>query len=282
MPEQAEVMETVEEELTAAEMVDQAAEQVDEQVDEQEEEVVDDGMQELWEQVAPELAGHVGDLSTEAQVGILLKRLAAQASSEDSTGDTAAKAVADEGAKQGPPQVISLPKLDRRAVQDAATAAFESGNGEALAKMLGDTFDTIGQVVEIIGGGFDEMVEKMNTQSADWQKAVAPSRFRGLLGSVPDAAESDIPAAQRFMDSGDAKTHIAALKLAVFDRLQELKGSTKQAASTKKRGAAGIAANRASGGARAAGQPVTRLPETTQGLRDIMRAEADAEAKRNK
>lgn len=237
----------------------------------------DNALQEAWEQVAPDLAEHIGDLSPEAREGILLKRLAAQAAGAHPNGDKSQGDVADRDAQPQSPPAVDIPTYDPERLAAAAVQALDDGDSEAFGKVMRETFDTLNGVIRMVGNAQDEMGVKMDKMGGSFTKAMRPAQFRKVMSDVQGAAESDFAVAESILDSGDATTAISALKLAVFNRQQDISVPQGRASDTARRKAAGVAADRLSGGPRTTGQAVTRIASTDDGsMRDLLTKEAEA------
>lgn len=241
----------------------------------------DNALQEAWEQVAPDLAEHISDLSPEAREGILLKRLAAQTAGAHPNGDQSQGDVADRDAQPQSPPAVDIPSYDPERLVAAAVQALDDGDSEAFGKVMREQFESVNAVIRMVGNAQSEMGVKMDEMGGTFTKAMRPAQFRKVLSDVQGAAESDFAAAESILDSGEAASATSALKLAVFNRQQDISVPQGRASDTARRKAAGVAADRLSGGPRTTGQAVTRIASTDDGsMRELLAKEAEAKNRR--
>lgn len=236
MPEQ-EVIETENEiEVPVAEDVQPEPEQAPVQDEGQDE------RRELWGEIVPELADEFDKLDVETRENILLKRLRAQAQVPGATTDSEDTDTATGPQKREPATVPEMSFLGAEAIQDAVQKAIDEGDANALSKVLMDqqtcmrnAYDRMMVVLSGHEGRIDEYL-------------VLPTRFQAARDRVPGATDSDLAEALRLYKQGGFSDEVSALKVAVYDRQQELSAAQPKRTvdETAKRTAAAIAASRQS------------------------------------
>ncbi len=232
-----------------------------------------DDLQEQWNEVAPDLAEHIKDLSPEAREGILLKRLAAQSGGAPPDGDDPKVGVATEGQETRTPPVPDIPQIDSERFVSDVKQAFDDGDSKALGNSIAEVLRYVDGWTRLVGGAWKEAENKMAGLETKFTKATRPAIFRQALAGVRGAAEGDIAAAEAIMESGEATTPQAALSLAVFKRQNELAGTNKRKpGDDAKRRAQGVAASRSSGGSRQKGHPVQKIPQGEKGYAKLLEA----------
>ncbi len=263
MPEPEQVIEEEQQEELAPEAEAEVQEEVQEEL---EEEALDDGQDELWNAAAPDLAESRADISPEALNRILLKKLAAKSTGDSTNGDNTNGQVASDGSESGTPPVWEMPTLDRDAVQRDFKEAIEEGDGEKAAALLGGVMDYQVKMSGLVSGA-------LRAQTSEIVKITRPAQLRKAMTSVSGATESDIPRAQKLLDSGDAGNDLAAMRLAGAERREEI-GSVQPSGGAKHKAKGMMAAKQANRGQRG-GAPVQKFPENEQDLVEIYKREAE-------
>ena len=230
---------------------------------------------ELWAKVAPDLADSIKDLSPEARERILLNRLAANAEQKD-TPATSVKEVANDAPNAGGPSASEVPTLDYERMTKTLSDIVGEQEGPTMMKEIFDptlryVHGVAARVIEALGE-YDKRFTEYEGKLSSFEQ---PRKFQSALPNVRGAVEADIAKAQQIYASGEAKTELAALKLAVYERQAELdkaKGA-KPASEDARRRAQAIAASDHTGSSRKGGVPEYRIPTTVNDLADLMRAE---------
>lgn len=224
----------------------------------------------MWEEIAPELASELNELSPEARERYLLKRLAAmQAAKAANVDESAEDTTTDNGNKTARAPFVEIPTLDQEEIVSVATKAIEDGEVGDLANLLVKYHGYVKGMASLVNSALEEQDGKIN-------QFAKPAQIRAVIGKVKGATEDDVASALKLLDSGDAGTPLAALKLAVLDRYAETSGREP----SPKRRAAGQRASLASATSRREGAPAIRIPTSPEEEKDAMRLEEEAARKK--
>lgn len=207
-----------EEAMVATQTQDQAGEQ---QTETQQQAAQDDGLAELRKSAAPDMADVLGDMTPEQRERILLTRLAERRATDASKETGGAAAASTDGSASRVPQPLQV----SQAALDRLKAP--------LKEMLGEEGATA--IAQYLGENMQLMVSALTAQDRVLREVAVPNEFRVLLedGAVPEATRADVTKAREYLDRGDARTAVAALKLAVFDRKDAVARAKKNPAQTE-------------------------------------------------
>jgi len=228
----------------------------------------------LWNQVAPDLADSVGELSPEARERLLLKRLSASAASKAAKADDSKESSATDGTQSHQP-TIDAPVLDPGAMKAAIAKAMEEGDSAGLADMFEKVVNYNAALGQLVLGAIGESNTKLNRFESSLSELTVPAQLRALVPTVRGANDSDIARAKEVLGSGEATTPQAALKLAVFEREADEARPAKSASEAARKKAAALRASSFGKGGSSAGQPaLQRVPRTEAEWAAMMAKEA--------
>lgn len=203
---------------------------------------------ELLQEYLPELAANFGELSGEAQVNVLLQKLAAERASKTADGVASDEAPVGDSQVAGGPSARELPPIDRDAMRKAAVEyTGDETEADRLMTMFAPMIDYQEGVAQRTLDVSIETGQMVSTLRKDLSDVTVPNQLRALVNKVPGATDSHIPAAMQLLQDGVAGTPEAALGYAVFRSQAVLQKSSKAATADGKRTAGAIAASNVGG-----------------------------------
>ena len=267
------------------------SEETQEVVDQQTEEIVEDAadvvetpddqeQRDAWAVAIPDI--QYDELSDAARVKVLARRLTAKASEEVSTGEASTDVSQTQDQQSAPPSIPPIPVLDDVFLDKARTRlASVLGDDQAEVIMqevmqpiidhsrgIAATATAVLSAQDVTIAGQNERLDTFNDD------VLVPSRMNAAVGKVPGAEPSDVPAALEYLRSGDAKTEIAALKMAAYDRRSVV--PKRNASEESKRKAKAVNASAAAGPSPRGGQATGRMPRTSTEMAKLLEQEANA------
>lgn len=230
----------------------------------------DTEIRQLWSDTIPELGGEFDKLDLTAQRNILLKRLKAVAGqAATATADTEASDTAKGRQKSGTPSVPEMSALSKDAILSVAQKAIDEGDANGLA-------DTIFGLQTWLKDAVGAMMDVFNDQDGRIEALTLPSAFKEVQAAVPGATEADVQTAMGLYKGGKIADPKTALKVAVYDRQQEIlaakgkKGLSADEAARKK--AAALRASQYGQGSAPTGKVRGPLPTNADEEREFLKS----------
>lgn len=219
---------------------------------------------------APEFDGFYEKLPPEA-VQACLNRLSAQGDGKDGDGEPAGSATAD--SESAAPTIETMPEPDKAVERKLLVEKLPDLTEEGIDALM-DYMDRlshyrVAKVASVFLQGYDHLNAKL-----------LPMDFREAAMAVPSATEVDVKAAMMRMKNVKNRTRaqiISAIKVAAFDRTSA--EPTRKPDEQARRKAAALAAQRASGVPRRAGEPQYTIPVTEADVAAMYRRQAARQKK---
>jgi len=231
----------------------------------------DNEMQELWAETMPELADAYDKLDDMTQKKLLLKRLKANSQADRETTDTGRPETVTTSKNPETPSSPESFAVDPGAISVAIQQAMDDGDASPLAKVIADHQKWVTDTVGAMLTSFKDQDDRIEAVSL-------PGRFRDVRNTVSGATDGDIKAAMQLFKAGKASDPVTALKVAIYDRQQEVEAAKGKPRRTidedARRKAAAIRASNAGQSGGTAGNVAGRIPETDEEMRELLEAEA--------
>ena len=226
---------------------------------------------EKWEKVAPELAGHIKDLSPEAREEILLERLAAKSADATSQNGSSQSEATAQGQEAQTPPAMQTPSIDPESIVNDIGTAIEDSDSAAAKRSMQQIIDYIAGTTSLVNEALTENQQEMAALRRNVSDVTTPAEFERLARTIEGVELSDIPSAIQIQQTQAGTSIEAALKFAALNRYTSKNSKTKPpAGEDAKRKAAAIAASQQSGGPRAVGSQVGTIPMNEQGYRKML------------
>ena len=235
----------------------------------------EDESRKLWQEHLPELADSYDELSPEAREKLLLNRLAATTASGPSTGEESGKPESPAGEPEArTPSTVQIPELG---LDDFESSLAEELQDRAAAQLIRRKIQILADFVQGMGGLVVRTLDDQKGTLAGFEKQLSgvtrPNSVREAIKAVPGATEADAASAVQLLESGEATSPEAAVKLAVFNRRAEVEKATPRgkASDEARRKAAALAAARRGGSSRRPGERAQRIPQGQDQLRQMFK-----------
>ena len=207
-------------------------------------------LRELFAQQFPGLP--FDELSTKAMLTLALKKATAKTDGGES----------EDSATQRPARQ-PVASFDTEATRKSLEAAFLEGDAAAATKAIDEYLRTHVQAVMDIALSQDERIEALTR----------PRQLKAAMPQVRGATEADLQRADDLLNSKEAATPQAALKVAVYEWEHAPRRSASQSARRK---AAALSANAHGRGEAPRGVTVSQIPQTAEEMKAFMEREAAA------
>ena len=216
--------------------------------------------QELFAKALPEFAEDYDQFTPAQRERLLAQRLAA-VSAEDapSTGEPQPGTRSDKGDESRTPPIPEPPVVDFNRMTADLTSSFGEDEAKVMMSALRPAIEYTNSMALVMAQALGEQRKELDKLKGE---TLVPRQLEQAVLRVPGARATDIASAKQYLERGEVRDPVLAIKLAKADREAEAAGV--QPSGDSKRKAQGIAASRAAGTTRSPGAIPDRIPTTPE------------------